>query len=50
MQTKKQRTLNWILVVIMLAASLLFLFPLVWMIVNSFKGDAAIAEWEVDLR
>ena len=43
MQTKKQRTLNWILVVIMLAASLLFLFPLVWMIVNSFKGDAAIA-------
>lgn len=27
----------------MLAASLLFLFPLVWMIVNSFKGDAAIA-------
>lgn len=42
MQTKKQRTLNWILVVIMLAASLLFLFPLVWMIVNSFKGDAAI--------
>ena len=43
MQTKKQKTLNWILVMIMLAASLLFLFPLVWMIVNSFKGDASIA-------
>lgn len=43
MQTTKQKTLNWILIIIMLAASLLFLFPLVWMIVNSFKGDAAIA-------
>ncbi len=42
MQTKKQKTINWILVIVMLALSLLFLFPVIWMLANSFKTDAAI--------
>lgn len=42
MLTKKQKTANWILVVILLIASLFFLFPVIWMLANSFKGDAAI--------
>lgn len=43
MKTRKQKILNWILIIVMAAFSLLFLFPLIWMIFNSFKGDAAIA-------
>lgn len=42
MLTKKQKTINWILVIVMLALSLLFLFPVIWMLANSFKTDAAI--------
>ncbi|MDE6759199.1 MAG: carbohydrate ABC transporter permease [Lachnospiraceae bacterium] len=42
MLTKKQKRNNWILVIIMIIASLFFLFPVVWMLANSFKTDAAI--------
>ena len=42
MLTKKQRRINWILVVFLLALSIFFLFPVIWMLANSFKGDAAI--------
>lgn len=42
MLTKKQKTVNWVLVIILLTASLFFLFPVIWMLANSFKGDAAI--------
>lgn len=43
MLTKKQKRINWILVIILLVLSIFFLFPVVWMLANSFKGDAAIA-------
>lgn len=42
MLTKKQKGANWVLVTIMIIMSLFFLFPVVWMIANSFKPDAAI--------
>lgn len=42
MLTKKQKRNNWILVIILLFASLFFLFPVIWMLANSFKPDAAI--------
>lgn len=42
MLTKKQRRINWILVVFLLVLSVFFLFPVIWMLANSFKGDAAI--------
>ncbi len=42
MKTRKQKICDWILAVVMLAASLLFLFPVIWMAANSFKTDAAI--------
>lgn len=42
MKTRKSKVLGIILVVVMIVLSLLFLFPVVWMIANSFKGDAAI--------
>lgn len=42
MLTKKQKGANWILVTVMIIMSLFFLFPVVWMIANSFKPDAAI--------
>ena len=44
MLTRKQKRSNWILVVIMIAASLFFLFPVIWMLANSFKPDAAITK------
>ncbi len=40
--TKKQRRVEWVFAIIMILLSLLFLFPVVWMIANSFKPDAAI--------
>ena len=40
--TKKQKTINWILAVILLVLSIFFLFPVIWMLANSFKPDAAI--------
>lgn len=42
MLTKKQRGLNWLLVAFLLILSIFFLFPVIWMLANSFKPDAAI--------
>lgn len=42
MLTKKQKGANRVLVTVMIIMSLFFLFPVVWMIANSFKPDAAI--------
>lgn len=42
MITKKQKRINWILVAVMTVMSLFFLFPVIWMLANSFKTDAAI--------
>ena len=42
MLTKKQKRNNWILTAVLIAASLFFLFPVIWMLANSFKPDAAI--------
>ncbi len=42
MFTKKQKRINWILVAILLVLSVFFLFPVIWMLANSFKPDAAI--------
>lgn len=42
MVTRKQKRNNWILTFVLLIASLFFLFPLIWMLANSFKPDAAI--------
>ena len=42
MLTKKQKHFNIILAVVMIAMSLFFLFPVIWMLANSFKTDAAI--------
>ena len=42
MFTKKQKRINWILVAVLLMLSVFFLFPVIWMLANSFKPDAAI--------
>ena len=42
MLTKKQKRFNWVLVIVLLALSICFLFPVIWMLANSFKPDAAI--------
>ncbi len=42
MLTKKQRRINWILVIVLAVVSIFFLFPVIWMLANSFKPDAAI--------
>ncbi len=42
MKTKAKKISGWILTIVMLIMSLFFLFPVVWMLANSFKGDAAI--------
>ena len=42
MRTKQQRLCNRILVAAMLVLSLFFLFPVIWMLANSFKPDGAI--------
>lgn len=42
MLTKKQKHFNIILAVVMIVMSLFFLFPVIWMLANSFKTDAAI--------
>lgn len=42
MRTKRQRLCNRILVAAMLVLSLFFLFPVIWMLANSFKPDGAI--------
>lgn len=42
MKTSKQKFFNAVLVIVMLVFSLFFLFPVIWMLANSFKTDAAI--------
>lgn len=42
MLTKKQKRINWILVAVLLILSIFFLFPVIWMLANSFKPDAAV--------
>ena len=42
MFTKKQKRINWILVAVLLVLSIFFLFPVIWMLANSFKPDARI--------
>lgn len=42
MVTKKQKQINWILVAVLLILSIFFLFPVIWMLANSFKPDATI--------
>lgn len=42
MFTKKQKRINWILVAVLLVLSIFFLFPVIWMLANSFIPDAAI--------
>ena len=42
MFTKKQSRSNWILVGVLLVLSVFFLFPVIWMLANSFKPDAQI--------
>lgn len=42
MLTEKQKRINLILVAVMIVLSLFFLFPVIWMIANSFKADAMI--------
>lgn len=42
MRTQKQKILNVILAVVLFVLSIFFLFPVVWMLANSFKPDAAI--------
>lgn len=42
MNVKTRKVLGIILAAVMIVLSLFFLFPVVWMLANSFKGDAAI--------
>lgn len=42
MKTSKQKIAGTVLVIFMLVFSLFFLFPVIWMLANSFKTDAAI--------
>lgn len=42
MLTRKQKRNNWILTAVLIIASLFFLFPVIWMLANSFKPDVAI--------
>ena len=42
MLTQKPKRWSWIFSIILLILSLFFLFPVIWMLANSFKGDAAI--------
>ena len=42
MMTKRQKLTNWILVTVLIVLSLFFLFPIIWMLANSFKPDAQI--------
>ena len=42
MLTKRKKIGNWILVAVLIVLSLFFLFPVIWMLANSFKTDAQI--------
>ncbi len=50
MVTKKQKRSNLILTIVLLIVSLFFLFPVIWMLANSFKPDAAITSDMNSLR
>lgn len=42
MLTKRKKLGNWLLVAVLIVLSLFFLFPVIWMLANSFKPDAQI--------
>ena len=42
MLTKRKKIGNWILFAFLIVLSLFFLFPVIWMLANSFKPDAQI--------
>ena len=42
MLTKRKKIANWILVIVLILLSLFLLFPVIWMLANSFKADAQI--------
>ncbi len=42
MLTKRKKIGNWILVAVLIVLSLFFLFPVIWMLANSFKPDTQI--------
>ena len=42
MLTKRKKISNWILVAVLIVLSLFLLFPVIWMLANSFKTDAQI--------
>ena len=44
MLTKRKKIGNWILVAVLIVLSLFFLFPVIWMLANSFKTDAQITD------
>ena len=44
MKSKKRKIIEIVICLIMIGVSLFFLFPVIWMVVNSFKGDAQIIQ------
>ena len=44
MKSKKRKIIEIVICLIMIGFSLFFLFPVIWMVVNSFKGDAQIIQ------
>ena len=44
MKSKKRKIIEIIICLIMIGVSLFFLFPIIWMVANSFKGDAQIIQ------
>ena len=46
MKSKKRKIIEIVICLIMIGVSLFFLFPVIWMVANSFKGDAQIIQDE----
>ena len=44
MKSKKRKIIEIVICLIMIGVSLFFLFPVIWMVVNSFIGDAQIIQ------
>lgn len=44
MKSKKRKIIEIVICLIMIGVSLFFLFPVIWMVANSFKGDAQIIQ------
>ena len=44
MKSQKRKITEIIICLIMIGVSLFFLFPVIWMVANSFKGDAQIIQ------